>query len=181
MEKLYGYNGKIAYIDLGSMNVEVKDLDQKIAEDYMGGAGLSAKIMYDLLSEDDYQTLQKDPFSFVNPLIFATGPLTGTMTPSSSRYCVTGISPLTGIWGESTSGGFFPIALKRSGYDAIVITGKAEKPKFIMIEDGKIEIKDAEVLWGKNTRDTITSVRALLNDEKFRVAFICKSGDNIVK
>ncbi|MBY8986684.1 MAG: aldehyde ferredoxin oxidoreductase, partial [Candidatus Lokiarchaeota archaeon] len=181
MEKLYGYNGKIAYIDLGSMNVEVKDLDHKIAEDYLGGAGLSAKITYDLLSENDFQTLQEDPFSSVNPLIFATGPLTGTMTPSSSRYCVTGISPLTGIWGESTSGGFFPISLKRSGYDAIVITGKAEKPKFIMIDDGKIEIKDAEVLWGKNTRETITSVRALLNDEKFRVACIGKGGENLVK
>ena len=181
MEKLYGYNGKIAYIDLGSMNVEVKDLDHKIAEDYLGGAGLSAKITYDLLSENDFQTLQEDPFSSVNPLIFATGPLTGTMTPSSSRYCVTGISPLTGIWGESTSGGFFPIALKKSGYDAIVITGKAEKPKFIMIDDGKIEIKDAEVLWGKNTRETITSVRALLNDEKFRVACIGKGGENLVK
>ena len=181
MEKLYGYNGKIAYIDLDSMNVEVKDLDQKIAEDYMGGAGLSAKLTYDLLSEDDYQTLQKDPFSGMNPLIFATGPLTGTMTPSSSRYCVTGISPLTGIWGESTSGGFFPIALRRSGYDAIVITGKAEKPKFIIIDDGKIEIKDAEVLWGKNTQDTITSVRALLNDEKFRIACIGKAGENLIK
>ncbi|MHA1932904.1 MAG: aldehyde ferredoxin oxidoreductase N-terminal domain-containing protein, partial [Promethearchaeota archaeon] len=181
MKELYGYNGKIAYIDLSSTNVEVKDLDQKIVEDYLGGVGLSAKLTYDLLSENDYQTLQKDPFSNTNPLIFATGPLTGTMTPSSSRYCVTGISPLTGIWGESTSGGFFPIALKRSGYDAIIITGKAEKPKFIMIDDGKIEIKDAESLWGKNTRDTITSVRAFLNDEKFRVACIGKAGENLVK
>jgi len=181
MEKLYGYNGKIAYIDLESLNVEVKDLDQKIAEDYMGGAGLSAKLTYDLLSENDFQTLQKDPFSSRNPLIFATGPLTGTMTPSSSRYCVTGISPLTGIWGESTSGGFFPIALKKSGYDAIVVTGNAEKPKFIAINDGKIEIRDADILWGKNTRDTITSVRALLNDEKFRVACIGKAGENLVK
>ena len=181
MEKLYGYNGKIAYIDLGSLNVEVKDLDQKIAENYMGGAGLSAKLTYDLLSDSDFQILQKDPFSSINPLIFATGPLTGTMTPSSSRYCVTGISPLTGIWGESTSGGFFPITLKRSGYDAIVITGKADRPKFIVIDECKIKIKDADSLWGKNTRDTITSVRALLNDEKFRVACIGNGGENLVK
>ncbi|MHA2181550.1 MAG: aldehyde ferredoxin oxidoreductase family protein [Promethearchaeota archaeon] len=181
MEKLQGYNGKIAYIDLDSKNVEVKDLDQKIAEDYMGGAGLSAKLTYDLLSENDFQTLKRDPFSSVNPLIFATGPLTGTMTPSSSRYCVTGISPLTGIWGESTSGGFFPIALKRSGYDAIVITGESDKPKYIVINDGRIEIKDADLLWGKNTRETITSVRALLDDAKFRIACIGKAGENLVK
>jgi len=181
MEKLYGYNGKIAYIDLSSLTIEVKDLDQKIAENYMGGAGLSAKLTYDLLSDSDFESLQKDPFSSINPLIFATGPLTGTMTPSSSRYCVTGVSPLTGIWGESTSGGFFPIALKKSGYDALVITGEADKPKFIVINDGKIEIKDADSLWGKNTRETITSVRAHLNDEKFRVACIGKAGENLVK
>ncbi|MFW9897141.1 MAG: aldehyde ferredoxin oxidoreductase family protein [Candidatus Thorarchaeota archaeon] len=181
MEKLYGYNGKIAYIDLSSLNVEIKDLDQKIAEYYMGGVGLSAKLTYDLLSDNDYQSLREDPFSSKNPLIFATGPLTGTMTPSSSRYCVTGISPLTGIWGEATSGGFFPIALRRSGYDAIVITGETDNPKIVVINDGNIEIKDADSIWGKNTRDTIVSVRALLDDDKFRVACIGKAGENLVK
>ena len=181
MDKLYGYNGKIAYIDLSSLDVEVKDLDPKIAEDYLGGAGLSAKLTYDLLTEGDYQALQKDPWLSKNPLIFATGPLTGTATPSSSRYCVTGISPLTGIWGEATSGGFFPIALKRSGYDAIVITGESEQPKFIQINNGEIEIKDAANLWGKNTRETITSIRENLNDDKFRIACIGKAGENLVK
>jgi aldehyde:ferredoxin oxidoreductase len=180
MEKLYGYNGKIAYVNLDSKQIEVMDLDQKIVEDYIGGAGLSAKLTYDLLSESDFQTLQKDPLTSINPLIFSTGPLTGTMTPSSSRYCVTGISPLTGIWGEATSGGFFPVALKKSGYDGIVITGEADKPKFIVINDAKIEIRDANSLWGKNTRNTITSVRALLNDEKFRVACIGKGGENLI-
>jgi len=181
MDKLYGYNGKIAYIDLSSLNVEVKDLDPKIAEDYLGGAGLSAKLTYDLLTESDYQALQKDPFFSKNPLIFATGPLTGTATPSSSRYCVTGISPLTGIWGEATSGGFFPIALKKSGYDAIVITGESEQPKFIQINNGEIEIKDAGNIWGKNTRETITSIREILDDDKFRIACIGKAGENLVK
>ena len=181
MDKLYGYNGKIAYIDLSSLDVEVKDLDPKIAEDYLGGAGLSAKLTYDFLNEDDYQALQKDPWLSKNPLIFATGPLTGTATPSSSRYCVTGISPLTGIWGEATSGGFFPIALKRSGYDAIVITGESEQPKFIQINNGEIEIKDATNIWGKNTRETITSIREILNDDKIRIACIGKAGENLVK
>ncbi len=181
MDKLYGYNSKVAYINLSELSVEVKDLDPKIAEDYMGGAGLSAKLTYDLLTENDYQTLQKDPLATMNPLIFATGPLTGTMTPSSSRYCVTGISPLTGIWGESTSGGFFPIALKRSGYDAIILTGEADEPKFIYINNGKIEIKNAGQFWGKNTRDTIGSIRELMNDEKLRVACIGRAGENLIK
>jgi aldehyde:ferredoxin oxidoreductase len=180
MEKLYGYNGKIAYIDLSSSKIEIKDLDPNIVEDYLGGAGLSAKLTFDLLSEDDYKTLQKDPLSSVNPLIFSTGPLTGTATPSSSRYCVTGISPLTGIWGESTSGGFLPIALKRSGYDALVITGESSEPKFILIKEGNIEIKDASSLWGKNTRETIEDIKERLDDEKLRIACIGKAGENLV-
>ncbi|MFX1324783.1 MAG: aldehyde ferredoxin oxidoreductase family protein [Promethearchaeota archaeon] len=181
MDKLFGYNGKIAYIDLSASKVKVKDLDPRIAEDYMGGAGLSAKLMYDLLSENDYEILRENPLSSINPIIFATGPLTGTTTPSSSRYCVSGISPLTGIWGEATSGGFFPTALKRSGYDAVIITGESDSPKLIYISNGEIEIKDAEALWGKNTRDTIESIKDLLNDEKLRVACIGKAGENLVK
>jgi aldehyde:ferredoxin oxidoreductase len=181
MEKLLGYNGKIAYIDLSALKVEIKDLDPKIAEDHIGGVGLSVKLTYDLLSDGDYTTLKEDPFSSINPLIFATGPLTGTATPSSSRYSVSGISPLTGIWGEATSGGFFPIALRRSGFDAIVITGEANEPTFIVVNNGEIEFKDANMLWGKDTRETIDLIRNNLNDEKIRVACIGKGGEKLIK
>jgi aldehyde:ferredoxin oxidoreductase len=181
MEKLLGYNGKIAYIDLSALKVEIKDLDPKIAEDHIGGVGLSVKLTYDLLSDGDYTTLKEDPFSSINPLIFATGPLTGTATPSSSRYSVSGISPLTGIWGEATSGGFFPIALRRSGFDAIVITGEAKEPTFIVVNNGEIEFKDANMLWGKDTRETIDLIRNNLNDEKIRVACIGKGGEKLIK
>lgn len=181
MEKLLGYNGKIAYIDLSALKVEIKDLDPKIAEDHIGGVGLSVKLTYDLLSDEDYTTLKEDPFSSINPLIFATGPLTGTATPSSSRYSVSGISPLTGIWGEATSGGFFPIALRRSGFDAIVITGEAKEPTFIVVNNGEIEFKDANMLWGKDTRETIDLIRNNLNDEKIRVACIGKGGEKLIK
>ncbi|MCW4031835.1 MAG: aldehyde ferredoxin oxidoreductase family protein [Candidatus Bathyarchaeota archaeon] len=181
MSKLYGYNGKIAYINLSTSKIDIKDLDPKIVEEYLGGAGLSAKLTYDFLSESDYEVLKENPLSSINPIIFATGPLTGTATPSSSRYCVSGISPLTGIWGEATSGGFFPIALKRSGYDAIIITGESDTPKLIYISNGEIEIKGAEPLWGKNTQETTESIKDLLNDEKLRVACIGKAGENLVK
>ncbi|MFX1392895.1 MAG: aldehyde ferredoxin oxidoreductase family protein, partial [Promethearchaeota archaeon] len=181
MEKLLGYNGKIAYVDLSTLKVEVKDLDPKIAEDYIGGVGLSAKLTYDLLSDEDYIKLKENPFSIVNPLIFATGPLTGTSVPSSGRYSVTIISPLTGIWGESTSGGFFPIALRKSGFDAIVITGEAEEPKFIVVNNGEIEFKDANMLWGKDTRETMDIIKKEFNDETLRIACIGKGGENLVK
>ena len=180
-EKIYGYNGKIAYIDLTAKKVDIKDLVPKIAEDYIGGVGLSAKLTYDLLSDEDYETLKKDPFSSINPLIFATGPLTGTATPSSSRYSVTGISPLTGIWGESTSGGFFPISLKKCGFDAIVFTGESEKPVYVFINNGEVQFKDANEIWGKDTRETISEIRKQLNDEKLRIACIGKGGENLVR
>lgn len=180
-ERLSGYNGKILYIDLSSMKKEIKDLNPDIAEEYIGGVSLSAKLTYDLLTNEDFISLKKDPFSSINPLIFATGPLTGTATPSSGRYSITGISPLTGIWGESTSGGFFPITLRKSGFDAIIIIGEAENSKMISIDAGNIEIKDASDLWGKDTRETIQLVKARLGDDKFRVACIGKAGENLVK
>ena len=90
-ETMTGYNGKIAYIDLTKKEVVVKPLDPEIAEDYIGGTGLSAKLIHDLLTEEDYKTLKKDPYDSVNPLVYATGPVTGTMRPASGRYSVSGI------------------------------------------------------------------------------------------
>ncbi|MHA1764425.1 MAG: aldehyde ferredoxin oxidoreductase family protein [Promethearchaeota archaeon] len=180
-EKLYGYNGKIAYINLSKENVEVKDLDPQIAKDYLGGTGLSAKIIHDMLKEEDYETLKKDLLAEINPLIFATGPVTGTLRPSSGRYSVSGISPLTGIWGEGTSGGTFCISLHNSGYDALVITGKASTPKLIYIYDAKIEILDAQKYWGKNTYESQQMIVADLNNDKARVAAIGPAGENLVK
>jgi len=180
-EKLYGYNGKLLYIDLNKLRIEIKDLDPEIALNYIGGVGLSAKLTYDLLSNKDFVELKNNPLLSINPLIFAAGPLTGTSTPSSARYSITGISPLTGIWGESTSGGFFPIALRRSGFDAIIITGESNDPVYIAINGGDIDIKNANILWNNNTRQTIQLVKQSLNDDKFRVACIGKSGENLVK
>ena len=180
-EKLIGYNGKIAYVNLTDRKVDVKDLNPQIAKEYLGGTGLSAKITHDLLSEKDYETLKNDPYAEINPLIFATGPVTGTTRPSSGRYSVTAISPLTGIWGEGTSGGYFPISLRNSGFDAIVITGKAKNPTYIYVHDEIIEIKDDTALWGKDTYESQSILKKELNNDKIRVATIGIAGENLVK
>ena len=180
-EQIFGYNGKIAYINLTTKQVEIKDLDPKIAEDYIGGASLSAKITYDMLSDADYETLKADPLASINPLIFATGPLTGTAAPSSARYSVSGISPLTGIWGEATSGGFLPLSLRRCGFDAIVFTGESEKPVYVYIENGNVQFKDAGAYWGKSSREVIEGIQNELGDNKIRVACVGKGGENLVK
>ena len=180
-EKLFGYNEKIAYVNLSDQKIDVKDLDPQIAKDYLGGAGLSAKLTYDILSNDNYKILKKDPFSEVNPLIFATGPITGTIRPSSGRYTVTGISPLTGIWGEGSSGGYFCISLRNSGYDAIVIIGKSKHPLYLYVHDEIIEFKDASDLWGKDTYETQILIKNELKNDKVKVANIGSAGENLVK
>ena len=178
---LIGYNGKIAYVNLSEEKFEVKDLDPQIAKDYLGGTGLSAKIIYDLLSDTDYNTLKADPYSEINPLIFATGPVTGTVRPSSGRYSVTAISPLTKIWGEGTSGGTFCISLRNSGFDAIVITGKAKSPMYLFVHDGTIEFKSASNIWSKDTYEAQNIIKTELNNDKAKVTTIGIAGENLVK
>ncbi len=180
-DKLNGYNGKILFVDLSKESFKMKDLDPNIAQNYLGGTGLSAKITYDLLSEDDYKRLKEDHFSEVNPLIFATGPITGTIRPNSGRYTVSGISPLTGIWGEGTSGGYFCISLRNSGFDAVVFLGKANKPTYVYIHDGNVEFKDASKFHGKDCYETQKLIRDELNDLKARMACIGQGGENLVK
>ncbi|MHA1196667.1 MAG: aldehyde ferredoxin oxidoreductase family protein [Promethearchaeota archaeon] len=179
--KLFGYNGKLAYIDLSSKSVEIKDLDPEMARNYLGGTGLSAKLLYDLLTDDDYKKIKQDPFHENNPLIFATGPLTGTIRPSSGRFSVSGISPLTGIWGEGTSGGFFCQALKQSGFDAIILQGKSKEPTFLYISDSNVQFFDAKEIWGKNTYETQELIKNQLKNDKVKVACIGIAGENLVK
>ncbi len=181
MSEINGYNGKLAFINLTSKEIEITDLNSEDAKNYIGGCGLSAKIIYDLLKEEDYKTLKENPLAEINPLIFATGPITATSRPSSGRYSVSIISPLTGIWGEATSGGQFPAALKKCGFDAIVITGKSEKPVYIFINNGEIELKDASNLWNLDTYETQDKIKEQIGDKRLRVACIGKAGENLVK
>jgi len=180
-ENLIGYNGKIAFVDLGNKSWEIKDINPQIAREYLGGTGLSAKLTYDLLSESDYKILKENPFNEINPLIFATGPVTGTIRPNSGRYTVTAISPLTKIWGESSSGGYFCISLRNSGFDAIVITGKSNTPIYLYIHDKTIEFKDASKYWGKDTYETQSLIKHELKEDRVRVVTIGLAAENLVK
>lgn len=180
-EEFFGYNGKILVINLSNQTVEIKDLDINDAKNYLGGTGLSAKLTYDLLSEEDYEILKQDQFYEKNPLIFATGPVTGTIRPSSGRYSVTGISPLTGIWGEGTSGGFFCISLRNSGFDAIIIIGKSKDPVYLYIHHKSVDFIDASKLWGKDTYETQSLIKEELSNDRIRIATIGIGGENLVK
>ena len=169
-----GYFGKFLKIDLTSSRTEeipISDEDQK---KYIGGSTLAARMIY------DYVKPGMDPLSPENPIIFATGPFTGSNVPMVSRAAVCGISPGTGLWGEATTGGKFPMRLKGTGYDGILITGKAENPVYVYIKEGAAEFHDASHLWGKgDIYETQEKIKTEIG-EKASVACIGTGGENLI-
>jgi len=139
---LKSYAGKIAWIDLSNNAIRIEALDEQIARKYLGGKGLGAYLLY------KYLPAKTDPLDPENLLIFVTGPLTGTLFPAVARSAVVTKSPLTGTFLDSYSGSYLGPHLKYAGYDAMVISGKADRPSYVWIDEGKITIKDAEDLWG---------------------------------
>jgi len=149
--------------------------DELFGEDvlrkFLGGYGLAAKIMY------DRQKPGVDALGPENMLGFLTGPLTGTPALIGSRYVVVGKSPLTGTWGDANSGGYFGPALKFAGYDGVFFTGISEKPVYLLIDEGKAELIDANGLWGKDTNETEDLLKEKYG-EKTNISCIGPSGEN---
>ncbi|MEW6557321.1 MAG: aldehyde ferredoxin oxidoreductase family protein [Elusimicrobiota bacterium] len=175
MFRYKGYIGKYLRIDLTRRKVEICELSEGMAENYLGGNGFGTKILWDEVPENI------DPLSAKNKIIFATGPLTGTIWPSSGRLSVISKSPLTGIYGDASSGGFFAPELKYAGFDFIIVEGKSAKPVYLRIEDGICEIKDAKHIWGKDTYQTEEILRTELGDIDIKVAAIGPAGENLVR
>ena len=170
-----GYMGKLLSVDLSSGAIKEEPLDLTIAHDFVGGAGYAARYLYDELRPGT------DPLGPENILMFMTGPLVGTRAPSCGRHEVCALSPLTGIWGESNSGGFWGAELRFAGYDGLVIRGRAEKPVWLSIVEGQPPaLHDAADLWGLDTYETQQRLRDELDDSRLRVACIGPAGENLV-
>lgn len=166
-----GYAGKILYVDLTKNSYKTETLDEKIAYLLLGGKGLGFWLLYKLIEKG------VDPFSPSNPLIFITGPLTGTIAPTSSKICVVTKSPATKTILDSYCGGFFSPELKFAGYDCIVISGRAEQPSMIIIDKGEVDIKPAGQIWGASTIETERTIRRSLGD--FKVMSIGPAGERL--
>ena len=171
---MYGWAGTILRVDLGSGTIERHLMDEHLCKNFVGGRGISAKLLFDEVGPEI------EPLSPYNKLIFSCGPLSGTSAPSPARFHVTGKSPLTGIMGNSNAGGYFGPAMKRAGFDHLVIQGKAQEPVYLWINDNKIEIKSARHLWGKNIREAEAQIKEELGDRRVRVAAIGQAGENLV-
>lgn len=170
-----GYNGKILRVNLSNSQIKVEEPAEEFYKLYMGGRGF---IVYTLLREVSPGI---DPLGPENKLIFALGPLTGHPFPGSGRNSVGAKSPLTGAFGESEAGGYWGAELRRAGYDALILEGKAAEPVYLWIKDGQAELRPAQKLWGLEVLETEKALRNELKDEHVRIAAIGPAGENLVR
>lgn len=172
---MFGYHGRFLNVNLSTGEITDMLITEQQAKDYLGGCGLSARLIYSSVKTG------MDPLAAENPIVFAAGPFVGTPIPMVSRSSVCGVSPQTGYWGEATTGGVFPFRIKGAGYDGIYVTGKAAKPVYLSVIDGKTEIRDAKKLWGKDSYQTQTLIEKEVSQRGLSVSCIGAGGENLVK
>ena len=162
---------KILRVNLTDRTTKSEPLNMEWANDYLGQRGLATKY---LVSEIDPKV---DPLSPENKIIWATGPLTGTMASTGGRYSVVTKGPLTGAIACSNSGGYFGAELKFAGWDMVIIEGRASSPVYLSIENDKVEIRDASHLWGKTVWETEETLKSEHQDPQVRVSCIGRTGE----
>ncbi len=143
-----GNMGKFLFVNLSSREIKEERPDESLYRDYIGGYGIGARLLY------NSQKPGVDALGPDNTFGILTGPLTGTNVPMGTRYTSVARSPVTGGWGDANAGGNFGPHLKMAGYDAVLFSGISDKPVYLLVNDGKAELKDAGSLWGKNTYET---------------------------
>jgi aldehyde:ferredoxin oxidoreductase len=170
---MYGYTGKVLIVNLSDQSHEVKDLNPEWARDFVGGAALGARYLYDLMPAN---TPVFAPESVVG---FVSGPANGTKSFMGGRYTVVSKSPVTGGWNDANSGGNFGPYLRKAGFDAVFVKGISAKPVYIFIDDGKVELRDASSLWGKTTSETEAALKAEIGDDNICAALIGPAGERL--
>lgn len=170
----YGYHGKILHVNLNDSSYEIEEPSENFYRTYVGGGGLGA---YYLLNDLKPGT---DPLGADNILVVSLSVVTGAPLSGFSRYTIAAKSPLTGGFAETEAGGYFGPELKFSGYDAVVIKGKALNPAYLWIKDGKVEIRDAADVWGLENGDALDRIREEVGEPKARVASIGPAGERLV-
>lgn len=169
-----GYLGKLLKINLTTCEHEEIVLPEKTLKKYIGGRGLGAKLLYDMLKPG------VDPLSEDNVFIVLTGPLTGTLAPGGSKYVVITKSPATGAFLDSYSSGIIAPEIKFAGYDGIALTGKAKEPSILKIYNKEVELISAKDIWGKDAFEAETKMKEMFN-EKWGTMVIGPAGENLVK
>ena len=172
---MYGFHGRMLHIDLSAGKSSWADLQESRLRAFLGGIGLGTSLLY------DYAPAGVDPFSPANPLIFTSAPLVGTGLTTTAKFAVVTKSPLTGFIADSLSSSHFALELKRIGLDALIITGQSASMTYILIQNHRVEICNAEHLRGKSPVETESLIRSELGAPTVRVAAIGKAGENRVR
>ena len=164
---------KLVKVDLSNGQVTREEIPEEYIREYIGGSSLGVRLLWDYLDPS------VDPLDPRSPLLWVTGPLTGSAGPTTCRSSVCARSPQTGLWGESNIGGFVGPELRFAGVDALLITGKAPHPVYLWIHDSAIELRDAAHLWGKtDTYTTQSLIKTELDEPKARVACVGLAAEN---
>ncbi|UCD86231.1 MAG: aldehyde ferredoxin oxidoreductase family protein [Desulfobacterales bacterium] len=171
---LYSFMGKVLRVNLSDGKISEEEIPEDSARKFLGGIGIATKYLYDEVPKG------ADPLGPENRLILMSGPLTGTISPSAGRYDVVCKSPLTGIWGHANSGGSWAQRLKGSGFDGVILEGISPKPVYLVVQDGKAELRDASHLWGKLVPETQDRIIEELGKD-FRVVCIGPAGEKLVR
>jgi aldehyde:ferredoxin oxidoreductase len=150
---MYGHQGKLLKVNLSDGHIEEESYSADYAEKFLGGNGFAAKMIWDSVPAD------ADPLEPENAVVFTAGPLTDTLVWGSSRGHMASLSPLTGLFCDSNYGGQFAVAQKRTGYDAILVSGFSSRPVYLSVTDQGAEIRSAATFWGKSTEETIEGLQ----------------------
>lgn len=172
---MYGFHGRLLHIDLTTRTYRWRDLEESRLRMFVGGIGLGTNLLFDMAPP------AVEPLSPANPLILTSAPLVGTGVTTTAKFAVVTKSPLTGFIADSLSSSFFALELKRVGLDALVVTGRASSAVYLLITDERVEIREAEQLWGRSPRETEALIRSEIGDEGVRVATIGQGGEKLVR
>ena len=176
---LYGWTGKRLVVDLSTGTTGIESIGEDLLYRFIGGRGLNSFTLYEAIKPNT------DPFGPENVLLFGVGPCNGTLIPGSSRMTITSLSPSVFVgedqpgFGDANSGGFWGAELKFAGFDQIKLIGCSEKPVYLWINDGKVALKDASHLWGKDVWETHAAIKSELGVSKAKTACIGPAGEHL--
>src|SRR5262245_35345677 len=169
-----GYGGRILFVDVSTGASRVGPVTEAMARSLLGGNGFAARLLV------DHVPVGIDAYDPANAVVFAVGPITDTTVPGNSRACVAAKSPLTGLYFDSTFGGRFPATMKRTGFDAIVVTGRASEPVYLKVTETGAALEPARRLWGRSTRDTVLAIQEVEGSDADVMA-IGPAGEHLVR